>query len=251
MGEERVERRLAAILAADVVGYSRLMEANEERTLGALRQHRREFFDPTMAKHGGGIAGQRPPGRGERSEEFARRQALGGDPAFRQHEQRSRSGILQRRHHRGYHHRSVEGLGALRAWPQHCFHLQGAGGEAGADRQGTGRRLCGRGQRPQGRQPGADQRAADRRVNRRPFVGRPQEEARGEARSSPSASSNSSTVSFMHQGPSPKSTRRHLPTQANRKADSTRTRSRSILHNFPRTLVRESGKAEIGESDSS
>ena len=55
MGEEQVERRLAAILAADVVGYSRLMEANEERTLGALRQHRREFFDPTMAKHGGRI----------------------------------------------------------------------------------------------------------------------------------------------------------------------------------------------------
>ena len=55
MGEERVERRLAAILAADVVGYSRLMEANEERTLGALRQHRRELFDPTVAKHGGRI----------------------------------------------------------------------------------------------------------------------------------------------------------------------------------------------------
>src|SRR5262245_24284245 len=42
-------------LAADVVGYSRLMEANEERTLGALRQHRREFFDPTVTKHGGRI----------------------------------------------------------------------------------------------------------------------------------------------------------------------------------------------------
>ena len=55
MSEEQVERRLAAILAADVVGYSRLMEANEERTLGALRQHRREFFDPTVAKHGGRI----------------------------------------------------------------------------------------------------------------------------------------------------------------------------------------------------
>jgi class 3 adenylate cyclase len=37
MGEEQVERRLAAILAADIVGYSRLMEANEERTLGALK----------------------------------------------------------------------------------------------------------------------------------------------------------------------------------------------------------------------
>ena len=55
MGEEQVERRLAAILAADVVGYTRLMEANEERTMGALKQHRREFFDPTMAKHGGRI----------------------------------------------------------------------------------------------------------------------------------------------------------------------------------------------------
>ena len=55
MSDERVERKLAAILAADVVGYSRLMEANEERTLGALRQHRREFFDPTVAKHSGRI----------------------------------------------------------------------------------------------------------------------------------------------------------------------------------------------------
>ena len=55
MYEEQVERRLAAILAADVVGYSRLMEANDELTLGALRQHRREFFDPTVAKHGGRI----------------------------------------------------------------------------------------------------------------------------------------------------------------------------------------------------
>jgi adenylate cyclase len=55
MGEEQVERRLAAILAADVVGYSRLMEANEERTMGALRQHRREFFDPTVTKHNGRI----------------------------------------------------------------------------------------------------------------------------------------------------------------------------------------------------
>ena len=55
MGEEQIERRLAAILAADVVGYSRLMDVNEERTMGALKQHRREFFDPTVAKHGGRI----------------------------------------------------------------------------------------------------------------------------------------------------------------------------------------------------
>ena len=53
MGEGSVERRLAAILAADVVGYSRLMEANEERTLAALKKHRAEFFDPTITKHDG------------------------------------------------------------------------------------------------------------------------------------------------------------------------------------------------------
>ena len=55
MGDEQIQRRLAAILAADVVGYSRLMEANEERTMGALKQHRREFFDPTVTKHEGRI----------------------------------------------------------------------------------------------------------------------------------------------------------------------------------------------------
>lgn len=55
MAAEMIERRLAAILAADVVGYSRLMEANEERTMGALKMHRREFFDPTVAKNGGRI----------------------------------------------------------------------------------------------------------------------------------------------------------------------------------------------------
>ncbi|ASS59658.1 TPR end-of-group domain-containing protein (plasmid) [Rhizobium leguminosarum] len=55
MCAELVERRLAAILAADVVGYSRLLEANEEETLNALRQHRRELFDPAVATHGGRI----------------------------------------------------------------------------------------------------------------------------------------------------------------------------------------------------
>ena len=55
MGDEQVQRRLAAILAADVVGYTRLMEASEELTIASLRQLRREFFDPTVAKHGGRI----------------------------------------------------------------------------------------------------------------------------------------------------------------------------------------------------
>ena len=48
-----VERRLAAIVAADVVGYSRLMGADEIGTLRALRAYRREVIDPAIAaRHG-------------------------------------------------------------------------------------------------------------------------------------------------------------------------------------------------------
>lgn len=50
-----VERRLAAILAADVVGYSLMVGVDEEGTIVALNSHRREFFDPIIAKHGGRI----------------------------------------------------------------------------------------------------------------------------------------------------------------------------------------------------
>jgi TolB-like protein len=53
--EERVERRLAAILCADVVGYSRLMGADEEKTLAALKSHRRELIDPLIDQHRGRI----------------------------------------------------------------------------------------------------------------------------------------------------------------------------------------------------
>src|SRR5260370_13186100 len=52
---ERVERRLAAILAADVAGYSRLMGADEEGTLSALKAIRRELGDPKIAEHHGRI----------------------------------------------------------------------------------------------------------------------------------------------------------------------------------------------------
>ncbi len=45
-------RRLAAILAADVVGYSRLMGEDEAGTLAALRTHRAEIFDPVIAERG-------------------------------------------------------------------------------------------------------------------------------------------------------------------------------------------------------
>jgi adenylate cyclase len=55
MAEERDQRRLAAILAADVVGYSRLMEQDEAGTLAALRQRRKEVLNPLVAKHRGRI----------------------------------------------------------------------------------------------------------------------------------------------------------------------------------------------------
>ena len=50
-----MQRRLAAILAGDVVGYSRLMGTDEIGTLTALKTHRRELVDPVIAKHGGRI----------------------------------------------------------------------------------------------------------------------------------------------------------------------------------------------------
>src|SRR5437667_7543910 len=49
------ERRLAGILAADMVGYSRLMEADETGTLARLRTHRLELVDPVIAKNKGRI----------------------------------------------------------------------------------------------------------------------------------------------------------------------------------------------------
>src|SRR5262245_12708007 len=55
MAEGRVDRRLAAILAGDVAGYSRLMGADEEGTLSRLNAHRREFLGPKVAEHRGRI----------------------------------------------------------------------------------------------------------------------------------------------------------------------------------------------------
>ena len=52
---ERVERRLTALLAADVAGYSRLMGADEEGTLAALKAIRRELVDPRIVEHRGRI----------------------------------------------------------------------------------------------------------------------------------------------------------------------------------------------------
>jgi len=55
LGAERVERRASAILAADVAGYSRLMERDEAGTLARLRTLRRDLIDPKIAEHKGRI----------------------------------------------------------------------------------------------------------------------------------------------------------------------------------------------------
>src|SRR5438477_7085989 len=55
LATERVERRLAAILAADVAGYSRLMGVDEEGTLERLKALRRELADPKIKEHRGRI----------------------------------------------------------------------------------------------------------------------------------------------------------------------------------------------------
>ena len=54
-GPARVERRLAAILAADVAGYSRLMGADEEGTHERLQGHLRELVNPKISEHRGRV----------------------------------------------------------------------------------------------------------------------------------------------------------------------------------------------------
>jgi TolB-like protein len=55
MAEERPQRRIAAILAADIVGYSRLMEQDESGTLAALKARRRSLLEPLVARYLGRI----------------------------------------------------------------------------------------------------------------------------------------------------------------------------------------------------
>ena len=55
VAEQSVTRRLAAVLAADVAGYTRLMEADEEATLAAWWAARKNVIDPTTAEHRGRI----------------------------------------------------------------------------------------------------------------------------------------------------------------------------------------------------
>src|SRR5260370_40133415 len=61
-GQNGIERRLAAILAADVVGYSRLIGVDEEGTLAQLKAHRKALVDPKITEHRGRIV--KTPGDG-------------------------------------------------------------------------------------------------------------------------------------------------------------------------------------------
>ena len=56
MAEERVKRRLAAILAADVVGYSRMVEADEAGAVARLKTLQTELIHPMIAKDGGRVS---------------------------------------------------------------------------------------------------------------------------------------------------------------------------------------------------
>jgi adenylate cyclase len=55
MAAPRVDRRLTAVLAADVVGYSRLVQRDERGTLDRLKAHRQELVEPLVAEHGGRV----------------------------------------------------------------------------------------------------------------------------------------------------------------------------------------------------
>ena len=55
MPEDRVDRRLAAIFAGDIAGYSQLMGVDEEGTLRQLKAHRKDLVDPKITEHRGRI----------------------------------------------------------------------------------------------------------------------------------------------------------------------------------------------------
>ena len=78
MSREQVERRLAAILAADIAGYSRLMGVDEEGTLSALLACRREILDPKIAEHRGRVVKTTGDGFLARVHKRPRRHSLRG-----------------------------------------------------------------------------------------------------------------------------------------------------------------------------
>ena len=83
-------RKLAAILVADVVGYSRLAGSDEDRTLARLRALRSDLIDPTIAVHNGRVVKRTGDGSHRRVPQRSRRRAL-------RHRSAERHGRAQRR----------------------------------------------------------------------------------------------------------------------------------------------------------
>ena len=106
-----MQRRLAAILAADVVGYSRLMGSDEMGTLTALKSHRRELVDSAITEHRGRIV--KTTGDGMLVEFASVLDAVGCAVGIQRSMQKRNSGIpedksnhFQDRHqHRRYNYR--------------------------------------------------------------------------------------------------------------------------------------------------
>src|SRR4051812_15873213 len=80
MAAPRIDRRLTAVLAADVVGYSRLVQRDEQGTLGRLKAHRGELIEPLVAEHGGRVV--KLMGDGILCEFPSAVHALAGGPLF-------------------------------------------------------------------------------------------------------------------------------------------------------------------------
>ena len=191
-------RKIAAILVADIVGYSRLAGADEDRTLARLRALRSDLIDPTIARvHGVGridrgwglVFPGRQPGRaghdnGARARRLERRAgraraSFHRRAAFHKSLRRSEPGLFRRRRHREPHHRSVAHPRQFRDRAQYGLHIQGKEHRRQGDRQGTRRTLRARRVSAARSEPGARQRATHRRRNRRASLGRPLRGRRG------------------------------------------------------------------------
>ena len=86
MAADRVKRRLAAVLALDVVGYSRLMGEDEAGTLAALIELRKSIVEPSVAEHDGRV--ESTPHSFDRESQLKRHLALDGPPLRRCRQQR-------------------------------------------------------------------------------------------------------------------------------------------------------------------
>ena len=114
-----------------------------------------------IARTGGAVT--RRAARTARKAAEPQKAPVGLRAPLHQHEWRARTGVFQRRNHRGHHHRPVEGLRAVDRRAQHGVLVQGPDGRREGSRENARSHLRPRRQRPQSRQPGPNHGAADRR----------------------------------------------------------------------------------------